>query len=256
MPNPIRTLTRLPPTVTSQEMRRLDNWAEREYQMPLLVMAEHAGRVLAHLLVRRFRPKPDTPILVLAGKGGNGAGALAAARHLRHGGFSVAALTTDPQTKLRDETKRHLSMFRRTGGSCPPFGPGGLPPAEYILDGILGYGLTDTPKGMAQKMIQAANASGAPILALDLPSGLHPDTGTPSADTIRAAATLTIALPKAGLLESAARAHVGELYLADITFPRPVYEEYGTTPEELFGGDEVVRLPLADSAQPRIEAKA
>lgn len=245
MEGAIPAAPKMPPLVTAQEMRRLDWWAVREFQLPLIVMTESAGRLLADLLVARLHPTRTDPIVVLAGKGGNGAGALAAARHLRHRGYDVTAVTTVPQAKLRDEAKKHLSIFRKEGGSAPPWRAGqGLPAASFLLDGILGYGITDTPKGAALELIEAANASEAPIVALDLPSGLHPDTGAAASPTIRALATLAIALPKPGLVAAGARNFVGELYLADVGFPRVLYEDLKTRPEEIFGDASLVRLPV------------
>lgn len=244
MRHPILEAATPPPVVGSQEMRRLDYWAEKEYHMPLMVMTENAGRDLAELLLRRFHPARSDPILVLAGKGGNGAGALAAARHLRHRGYQVQGLTTVPATKMGDDAKRHLAMFRKDGGSCPDHRPGQpLPPADYILDGVIGYGLRDAPSGSAAGLIRAANATQATIVAMDLPSGLDPDRGTAAADTIRAKATMAIAFPKPGLLLKSAASYVGELYLADVAFPRALYEEFETTPEQIFGDDVLVRLP-------------
>lgn len=235
----------MPPAVGAQQMRRLDNWAMTEFQLPLLVMMEHAGRALCELVLRRFHPGRTDPIVVLAGKGGNGGGALAAARHLLHRGYAVVAYPADGASKLRDETRKQLSFFRKEGGNAPAGQPEEVPwgDARLVVDGLLGYGLGEAPRGRARDLILRANESPAPKVALDLPSGLHPDTGAPYEPTVRAEATLTLALPKRGLLEPAARPFVGELYLGDIAFPRPLYAEFDTRPEDLFGDDILVRLP-------------
>lgn len=227
-------------------MHRLDYWAEREFQFPILLMMEHAGRGLVELLLRRFGPSREEPILALAGKGANGGAVLAAARHLAHRGYEVSALTTDPPTKMRDETRRQLSMFRKEGASAPTYRKTDpFPRAGFILDGILGSGDPGSPKGTIRDLILATNRAGATVIAMDLPSGLHPDTGEPSDPTIRAAATITVALPKKGLFAPKARPYVGEAYLADIGFPRVLYEDLDVTPEEIFGDAFVVRLPDA-----------
>ncbi len=240
----IPTLERMPPAVTAQAMRRLDLWAMHEFQVPLLLMMDQAGRAMAELVARRFSPGRSDPILVLAGKGGNGGGALASARHLLHRGYTVQARTTDTLAKLTEETRRHLSMYRKEGGSAPPHQRGeALPAANWIIDGILGYGITDSPKGSAADLISAANDAKATVVALDVPSGLNPDTGQATAATVEADATLTLALPKAGLLEPEAGPYVGELYLGDIGFPRPLYRDFDVRPEDLFLDGPVVRLP-------------
>lgn len=243
--SPIPVAASLPPAVGAQEMRRLDYWAVREFQLPLVVMMENAGRALADLLRRRYAPERDEPILVLAGKGGNGGGALVAARHLLRSGYSVSVLTTDPAPKLRDDTRRQLSLFRKDEGVAPTHRKGeALPDARYLVDGILGYGVNEAPKEAAAELIAGANAARATRVALDLPSGLHPDTGAPHEPTLRAHATLTLALPKRGLLERAARPFVGELYLADIGLPRTLYGDFDVTPHAIFGDEALVRLEV------------
>jgi NAD(P)H-hydrate epimerase len=241
---PIRRIAEWPPIVTAQEMRWMDDRAVRQYQLPLLVMMEHAGRALADLLLRRFRPRAEATILVLAGKGGNAGGALAAGRLLLHKGYRVRAVTTEAATKFRDESLRQLAMFRKEGGSASSLATQpSLPEADFLLDGVLGYGLLDAPKGNAAELIRLANEHPAPAVALDLPSGLHPDRGTPVDPTLEAEATLTLALPKEGLTKRSGRRYVGELYLGDIGFPRRLYQDLDTTPEAIFGGDWLVGLP-------------
>jgi NAD(P)H-hydrate epimerase len=224
-------------------MRRLEQWAVREFSLPLMVMMEHVGRLLADLVLRRFAPAPSEAIVVLAGKGGNGGGALAAGRHLLHRGYTVTALLVEQASKYKDEPLRQVDMFRKEGGTAPPFfADKRLPPAALLLDGLLGYGLLDAAKGTAAEMIEAANAHEAPVVSLDTPSGLDPDTGTAKGPVIEAAATLAVALPKHGVLEAAARRWVGELYLADIALPRRLYSELDVKPEQIFGGHDLVRL--------------
>lgn len=106
-------------------------------------------------------------------------------------------------------------------------------------------------------MIRTANAAQAPRLALDIPSGLDGDRGVPFDPAIRATATLTLAWPKAGLLDKAARSSVGELFLADIGVPAVVYHAVGVAPRTLFAGGPIVRIrpvgqgwePLAPTAE-------
>jgi NAD(P)H-hydrate epimerase len=117
-----------------------------------------------------------------------------------------------------------------------------LSPVGLILDGVIGYSLSGPPRATAAELIRWANGHGAPILALDTPSGFDVTTGTAYTPTIRAAVTMTLALPKAGLRVPAAAPYVDELYLADISVPPQLYAELGLTVEPIFAHEEIVRL--------------
>jgi NAD(P)H-hydrate epimerase len=114
--------------------------------------------------------------------------------------------------------------------------------SALVLDGLLGYSLAGAPRGHAATLIAAANDSRVPILALDVPSGLSAETGQPFEPTIRAHQTLTLALPKLGLLASRARPFVGELFVADISVPRELYARLGLVIGSLFAETDIVSL--------------
>ena len=98
-----------------------------------------------------------------------------------------------------------------------------LPAADLMIDALIGYSLRGVPVGPAAEMIDAANAADAAVLSLDLPSGVDADTGDAPGSAIRADATLTLALPKRGLMQDTAQQYVGELYLADVGVPAELY---------------------------------
>ena len=120
--------------------------------------------------------------------------------------------------------------------------PDDLPDADLIVDALLGFGLSGPPSGPAARLIAAANAHPAPILAVDLPSGLDARTGDPYEPCIRADATLTLALPKTGLLAPAARPVIGELAVADIGIPAEVYDRIGVRVGPVFAERSIVRV--------------
>lgn len=94
---------------------------------------------------------------------------------------------------------------------------------EVIIDALVGYRLTDEPSGAVHDAIVAANANDAPVLSLDMPSGLDATIGRISRSCIRTTATLMLALPKSGLWKQGAHDVTGELYLGDIAIPDAVY---------------------------------
>jgi len=232
-----------PPGISAQEMRRIDYWTGREFQLPPLLIMENAGRALAGLVRDVFSPSRSDTVLALAGAGINGGAVLAAARILAHKGFSAAALTTETPAKLDPDVRRQVTMFRREGGSAPALRPGmELPDNTIILDGVLGYSLGESLKGHALAFVELANAHASPVVALDVPSGLNPDTGAVKSVAVEAEATLAVGFPKQGILEPSAAKWVGDLYLADVGYPRELYSDWELTPEAVFGDAPVVRL--------------
>jgi NAD(P)H-hydrate epimerase len=111
--------------------------------------------------------------------------------------------------------------------------------ADLIVDALIGYSLQAAPRGTAADLIQWANGTGAPILALDVPSGVDATTGETPGDAISPRWTMTLALPKTGLL----RASTGELFLADIGIPEGAYRRGVRTYIPPFGDG--YRVPLA-----------
>jgi NAD(P)H-hydrate epimerase len=130
-----------------------------------------------------------------------------------------------------------------------------LPESELVIDALLGFSLAGAPAGETAALIVAANAQAAPILAVDLPSGLAATSGEISEPCVRAVATLTLALPKTGLLVPAAREVVGELAVADIGVPPAAYGRIGIDVDVLFATADVVdyswtqtRVPIGDQS--------
>lgn len=113
---------------------------------------------------------------------------------------------------------------------------------DLILDALIGYGLSGNPRGRTAEWIGWMNRSGSPVLALDTPSGLDTTSGLPGDPCVRAAATLTLALPKTGLLAPSARPFVGDLFLADISVPPELYRRIGLVVPPLFLTDPILRI--------------
>ncbi len=234
------------PSLTTDQMREVDRAMIEDYHIDLIQMMENAGLQLARLARARFLG--DDPIgkrvVVLAGTGGNGGGALVAARRLHNWGAFVFVMITKPPEAFTPIPAHQLDILQRM--QAPVFGAeeGGQigPQADVILDGVIGYSLAGHPRGAAADLIRWANAHDAPVLSLDVPSGVDTTTGAVYDPAIRASATLTLALPKHGLL--AAAAHTGERYLADISVPPGLYAaiDPALDPGPLFATSTIVRL--------------
>ena len=220
-----------------------------DYRIDLIQMMENAGRALAALVRDRFLDgdAQGKSVVILAGSGGNGGGALVAARRLDGWGATVRTVLAHEPDRFAPVPAKQLAILHRLGvevDSSEHLGAaGGSPTPDLIIDGVIGYSLRGAPRGGAETLIRWSGSAGAPILALDVPSGMDATSGDVHEPTVRATATLTLALPKTGLASDSARAHVGELYLADIGVPRQLYSEIDLSdPGAIFAKGDVVRL--------------
>lgn len=216
-----------------------------DFEIDLARMMENAGLALARLARRRFLggdPRNQV-VLILAGTGGNGGGGLVAARRLYNWGADVHVHTTAAAGAFEGVPARQLAILRRVGVPVTAIEPV-LPPADLIIDALIGYSLSGAPRGVAAQLIVAANAHGAPILSLDTPSGVDTTGGQVHTPAIKAAATLTLALPKTGLLAEDAAGAVGELYVADISVPPSLYKRPPLNLDvgPIFALDDIIRL--------------
>ena len=233
------------PYLTTEQMIEVDRAMIEDFQIDLVRMMENAGRNLAHLARERFLdgdPRRRS-VVVLAGTGGNGGGALVAARRLHGYGAEVQVVVARRPKQLDAVTAQQLAMVEHIGipvlvGQPPDTVP------ELVVDGLIGYSLKGAPRGITAELIKWANASLAPVLALDVPSGVDTTTGKVFEPAVRAVATMTLALPKEGLRAPGVTAVVGELYLADISVPRELYarEPLNLRVGPVFARTDVVRL--------------
>jgi NAD(P)H-hydrate epimerase len=238
------------PYLTTAQMVAVDRAMIEDFGIDLIQMMENAGRALAHLARLRFcdgDPR-GKHIVVLAGSGGNGGGALVCARRLHNYGARVSVYTTKEDGGFSGVPAHQLKILRRMGVPVnPATALTTAQPATLIVDGIIGYSLQGAPRDQAADLIRWANAQEAPILALDVPSGVDTTSGTVYAPAIAATATLTLALPKEGLRTPGVAHQTGELYLADISVPPQLYARppLSLPVGPLFARSDIVRLPPA-----------
>ena len=255
------------PSLTADEMREVDRLATQDATLDLLQMMENAGRALA-TVVRDYSPpdlegntSPDyarggsastNAILIMAGKGNNGGGALAAARHLRNWGYDPQVVLSAPPNSLGPAAAHqhhtlHKDGLRPVWAGSREFDeqfPDLLNDATIVIDGLIGYNLRDALRGDTAVMVDAILDRAPPVVvSLDVPTGIDATTGEIRSTGIVATSTLTLALPKTGLLQGDATAAVGDLLLADIGIPNYIYERIGQTPPiDLFASSSIVRL--------------
>lgn len=226
------------PAVTEAQMRELDRVAMEETGPNLLQMMENAGRNTALFALEVLGDTwSRATVVVLAGVGGNGGGGICAARHLANRAVSVTLFLSEPEN-LRQAPAYQRMIFQATGGReadavrLPPQG------VDLIIDALVGYSLRSAPRGAVRNLIELANGTGAPILSLDVPSGVDSTTGETPGAFIRPSWTMTLALPKTGLVSE----RTGDLHLADIGIPEGTYRRAGMSYTCPFGNR--FRVPL------------
>jgi hydroxyethylthiazole kinase-like uncharacterized protein yjeF len=212
------------PRLTSAQVREVDRLASERFGLPVAWLMEAAGWQLArHCRSRTY---------VVCGRGNNGGDGLAAARHLHRWGRLAGVACVAPD-RLSDLAAEQAAALRAVGVEITSSAD--FSGAQVVLDAILGTGLSRPPEGPVAEWIQAVNASGLRVVSVDVPSGLDADSGAAAGHCVLAAVTVTLGLPKAGLLAGDGPDHAGEVWVADIGVPFEAYAELGIrVPPHLF----------------------
>jgi hydroxyethylthiazole kinase-like uncharacterized protein yjeF len=220
--------------ITAAEASAIDVSARDWHGVPERVLMENAGRAAAQVLDRLF---PRGRVLALAGSGKNGGDALVAARVLSAWGRDVRLMAVGarpPDPALLHSMEIALEPAELAEST--------IATADVLIDGLLGTGALGAPRSKIARLIDQANASGRPILALDLPSGVDPTTGKVAGTAVRAAATVSFGWPKIGCLLHPARGYCGRLVGVDIGFP-PVHIGQEAWAQVITPAWAVARLP-------------
>lgn len=229
------------PVLTTPQMVEVDRLMIEEYHIELIQMMENAGRNLAELAKSKLGGQvAGVSIAVLCGAGNNGGGGLVAARHLHNWGADIRLNLAFDTFRLKEVPAHQWRILSQMG--LKNNANLDLSAVDLIIDALIGYGISGDPRQPIAGWIERANDAGKPILALDAPSGLDTTSGIPGNPCIKATATLTLALPKTGLLTQQARDYLGELYLADISVPPELYQHLGVEVPNLFAEDSILKV--------------
>ena len=202
--------------LTAEEMGRADRLAI-EGGVPGATLMENAGRAVADEVVRRF---PDQEaVVVLCGPGNNGGDGFVAARHLKERGYKVRLGFDGDEAHLPEDA---AFMAKRFAGAHEPLRSEVLAGADVVVDALFGAGLARPIEGKLAAFVESLNASGLPVVAVDVPSGVDGTTGEVRGVAVRAAATVTFFRLKPGHLLLPGRIHCGEVSLVDIGIPESV----------------------------------
>ncbi|MEM7391689.1 MAG: NAD(P)H-hydrate dehydratase [Verrucomicrobiota bacterium] len=217
--------------VSAEQMRELDRKTIEEFGTPGETLMDRAGLGLAEI-IRRHADDADLlhPVaLGVAGKGNNGGDVFVAARYLKTFGFDMEVWLAGSAGDLEGDAREHLKKMEADGlvlrelpaeADWQDVETLGRKP-DYVIDGVLGTGVSGPARGTPAAAIRRMNAmvDSAWIVAVDIPSGLDPESGEAEGEAVKADLTVTMGLPKTGLLNAGAIEHVGGVQVVDIGIP-------------------------------------
>jgi NAD(P)H-hydrate epimerase len=204
---------------TTAQVRALDAYAIRVSGVPGYTLMKRAGE--AALRVLRSRWPTAHRLCVVCGGGNNGGDGYVLARFAQAAGLSVTVLAAVTPETLKGDARRAYEDFTASSGRVEPFAASRLESGEVIVDALLGTGLASPVRAEAAAVIEAMNASGLPVFALDVPSGLGSDVGLPLGVAVRAASTVTFVGLKAGLFVGEGPEYTGTLFFDDLEISAP-----------------------------------
>jgi NAD(P)H-hydrate epimerase len=215
---------------TAKQIANIDRRAIREFGIPGPVLMENAASAIAFEMERFFEGLDGVKVGIICGKGNNGGDGLALARRLRIRGVPVRVCLLASYAALKGEAKLNLSILRKTDVEIVPNASARVIAemiawSDVLVDAMLGVGLSSPLKGNYAIAAELMNMAGRPVVAVDIPTGINADTGEVMGSAVRADLTVTMVLPKRGLVLYPGAAFAGQVRVADIGIPPEVIEK-------------------------------
>ncbi|MGI5817178.1 MAG: NAD(P)H-hydrate dehydratase [Armatimonadota bacterium] len=213
----------------ADEMREMDRRTIEEWGLPGAVLMENAGRSVTAVCERLLATLPAGPAVIVAGRGNNGGDGFVVARWLHGAGREVQVcllagldeLSGDAAINGRFAARMGVPIHEEADRACLDEH---LDRATLIVDAVLGTGISGEVRGAAREAIEAINAAEAPVVAVDIASGVDADTGAILGDAVWAHTTVTFALAKVGMYQYPGRERCGEIIIAPIGMARELLE--------------------------------
>src|SRR5687767_12612518 len=233
--------------LNAAQMREADRYTIEDIGIPSLVLMENAGRQVVAAMEAAYESRLDGRVGVLCGRGNNGGDGFVVARTLIQRGVDAAVFVIGSVADVRGDARTNLDILGRLGVTVVEIGDeqtwelhfSEISQCTLIVDAIFGTGLKSALGGMMETVVADVNASGIPIVSIDLPSGMSADTPHLVGDCIDASMTVTLATPKLPLVLPPGETHAGDVVIADIGIPTEVLESLEgphielLTPEQL-----------------------
>src|SRR5712675_1047860 len=218
--------------LNSAQMREADRRTVDDIGIPSLVLMENAGRQAVAAMEAVHGELLEGTVAILCGRGNNGGDGFVVARTLMQRGVDVSVFLLGRVADVRGDARTNLEILGRLGLTVVEIADSQawelhfseVSDCTLIVDAIFGTGLNAPVSGLIQSVIADVNASGIPVVSIDLPSGLSADSADPIGDSIEAGMTVTLAAPKLPLVLPPAEIHAGDIVIADIGIPGDVLE--------------------------------
>lgn len=216
-------------------IREMDRKAAADYGIESIQLMENAGRGVADAVLRELSAFTSRRVSILAGKGNNGGDGFVAARHLKNAGAEVSVFALSKIEDLKGDADANAREWARMGGETVVLSSpedlekskSALRHSSVIVDAIFGTGLKSEVEGLAASIIEFVNGLDKTIVAVDIPSGIDAGSGRILGRAIRATLTVTMAMPKVGLVLYPGRGYAGEFEVVDIGAPRALIDDPG-----------------------------
>ncbi len=214
----------MPMALTQAQARAHDAFCMRTLGIPGVVLMENAARGCAEMALRMLPRSGPRRVTVMCGPGQNGGDGHAIARHLHVDGCRVEIVELAPPPAGTDAATMRAIVVAM-GLPPRPFQEDHAPsPCDLLVDALFGIGLDRPLEGRALEAVRAVNGMGRPVLSVDLPSGMHCDSGRPMPECVQATATATMAALKVGFTAPGAAAWIGRVEVVQIGGPAPSFD--------------------------------
>jgi NAD(P)H-hydrate epimerase len=208
---------------TAEQTRALDRCAIKDHGVPGMTLMSRAASAAFEQMLAAW-PEPEQ-VQVLCGTGNNGGDGFLIADLAHKRGIATTVMQLGDAGKISGDALQARQQAVANGVNIRPYDEGELLGVGVIVDAMLGTGLGGEVRDAYREAIEAVNVSGAPVLAVDIPSGLCSDTGRVLGAAVRADLTVTFIGLKRGLFTQAAADHVGAIYFSDLAVPPEIYAQ-------------------------------
>jgi NAD(P)H-hydrate epimerase len=215
--------------LSSKQIYQIDKLATEKYLIPSMILMENAGRLSAEFIKNFAKRKKFKKIIVFCGPGKNGGDGFVCARYLYIWQFDIKVITFVDKTKYQGDVLQNYEILKRLNVKIEKFDFEKVKKIinryEIVVDAIFGIGLSRPVDGECAKAIELINKSNKIVFSIDIPSGLHSDTGEILGKVVKANYTLSMGFLKLAFMNKTAKKLCGKIVLIDIGYPHKLFKK-------------------------------